>query len=107
MKNPFDIISGVSALVLRAARWLQVRCRPALGIIAALSLSACSSPAVRVQYIETKTYIPIPAELTQPISIDLSNATWGSAVADLKAGLQTCDGQLQAIKDLKAPPKTP
>lgn len=80
-----------------------------LGLVLILaSLSACTSqPVVRVQYVNIPTYIPVPVTLTQPISVDLTGATWGKAVGDLKAGLQTCDGQLQAIKDLKAPPKTP
>lgn len=76
-------------------------------IIAALSLSACSSPAVRVQYIETKTYIPIPATLTQPISVDLTNATWGAGIGSLNAALQTCNARLDAIHTLVPPPVKP
>lgn len=69
-----------------------------------LALSACSQPIVRVQYVTVKSYLPIPATLTAPIAVDLSGATWGSAVGDLKAGLATCNGNLAAVAGLKLPP---
>lgn len=68
------------------------------------ALSACSQPIVRVQYVPTKVYLAIPAELTLPVTVDLSGATWGSAVGDLKAGLATCDARLAAVAGLKPPP---
>lgn len=68
-------------------------------------VSACSSqPIVRVQYVTMKSYLPIPATITAPIAVDLSGATWGSAVGDLKAGLATCNGNLAAVAGLKPPP---
>lgn len=74
-----------------------------------LSLSACSSqPTVGPPvYIKQTVYIPVPATLTQPISVDLTNATWGSAVGSLKAGLDTCNANLAAVAGLKPPPLNP
>ena len=70
-----------------------------------LALSACSqAPIVHIQYVNVPTYIPIPATLTQPISVGLTGATWGSAVGSLNAGLETCNSQLQAISTLKPSP---
>lgn len=70
-----------------------------------LALSGCSSqPTVGPPvYIKQTVYIPVPATLTQPISIDLTGATWGKAVGDLKAGLDTCNANLGAISGLKVP----
>lgn len=68
-------------------------------------VAGCSqAPIVRIQYVQTPVYIPIPATLTQPISVDLTGATWGSAVGSLNAGLETCNSQLQAISTLKPSP---
>lgn len=55
-------------------------------------------------FIHDKTYLPIPSTLTMPVTVDLTQATWGSAVGDLKAGLESCDGKLDAIRALTPPP---
>lgn len=71
---------------------------------AAAFLAGCASQTVGPPvFIHDKTYIPIPATLTLPVAVDLTQATWGSAVGDLKAGLDTCNGKLDAIR-LLAPP---
>lgn len=75
-------------------------------LLSAAVLTACSSslavgPPV---FIHDKTYIPYPATLTMPVTVDLTEATWGSAVGDLKAGLETCNGKLDAIRALTPPP---
>lgn len=68
-------------------------------------LSGCAStPVTVVEKIQVPTFVPVPATLTVPISVDLTNATWGSAVGDLKAGITACNGRLGAIADLKPPP---
>lgn len=77
-------------------------------IIAALLLSACSqAPVVQIERINMPIYIPVPATLTAPISVDLTNATWGSAVGSLNAAVQTCNGRLDSIHSLVPPPAKP
>lgn len=72
-----------------------------------LALSGCAStPVTVVEKIQVKTFVPVPATLTVPISVDLTGATWGSAVGSLNAALQTCDARLDAIGKLKPPPSS-
>lgn len=81
---------------------------PMLAIIAALG--ACSSqPIVRVQYVPTKVYLPIPAELTLLVTVDMTGMTYGEGLGSLRDGLERCDGRLAAIRVLTppSPPKNP
>lgn len=99
MKKPFDIISGLWCLT-RPDNFVFGTAR--LIIIAALS--GCSSaPVVVPEIIRMPTFIPYPATLVQPVKVDLTGATWGSAVGSLHAGLETCNAQLQSISTLKPP----
>ena len=76
----------------------------AAGIIA---LTGCAStPVTVVEKIQVKTFVPVPATLTQPISVDLTGATWGSAVGSLNEALQACDARLDAIRTLAPSPTT-
>lgn len=69
------------------------------------AFAACSSqPIVRVQYVTVKSYLPIPATLTAPIAVDLTGQTYGEGLGSLRAGLETCNGQLTSIATLKPPP---
>lgn len=74
-------------------------------LLAVIVLQGCASQTVGPPvFIHDKTYIPTPATLTLPVAVDLTGATWGSAVGDLKAGLETCNGKLDAIRALTPPP---
>jgi len=77
--------------------------------MAILSLSACASQPITVpEIIHDKTYIPVPATLTQPVSIILpANVTWGQALGLYNEALQTCGARLAAISTLQPPPPNP
>ena len=71
-------------------------------------LAACSqTPVVVTETIRVPTYLPVPTTLTAPVSVDLTGATWGSAVGTLNAAVQTCNARLSAISQLKPPSQSP
>lgn len=73
----------------------------AAGLIA---LTGCASqPTVITETIRVPTYIKIPDALVEPVKVDLTGATWGSAVGDLNNALQICNSKLEAIATLKPP----
>lgn len=85
--------------------WRHARLKCGTCILISLLLTACSSqPIVRVQYVPTKIYLAIPAELTFPVTVDLTGMTYGEGLGSLRAALDRCDGQLAAISTLKPPP---
>lgn len=86
---------------------IALRVSPKYSLLpAVLLLSACSSvPIVGPPvYIPTKVYLAIPAELTLPVTVDLTGQTYGEGLGSLRAGLETCNGQLTSIATLKPPP---
>jgi len=73
-----------------------------------LLLAGCSqAPIVRIQYVQTPVYIPIPATLTQPVSVVLNpGTTYGEALGSLREGLSRCEADKAAIRVL-TPPSPP
>lgn len=99
-------IAGNASAVIRP--FTQPICASTAIIIASLALSACSSAPIvgPPVYIPTKVYLAIPAELTLPVTVDLTGMTYGEGLGSLREGLERCDGQLAAIRVL-TPPRPP
>lgn len=75
-------------------------------LIIACFLAGCASspPVVVPEIIYKKTYIPAPSTLTLPVEVALlPGTTYGGGLGSLRAGLDTCNGRLEAIKTLKSP----
>jgi len=76
-----------------------------LSLCLALSLTSCAAPAVRVQYINVPTFVPVPVTLVAPVSVSLPvGITYGEALGSLRAGLTSCNADKAAIATLKPPP---
>lgn len=72
------------------------------------AFSGCTTaPIVRIQYVPTPVYIPIPATLTAPVEVNLlPGVTYGDALGSLREGLSRCEADKAAIRVL-TPPSPP
>lgn len=81
--------------------------RPVLWVLYVIlaCLTGCAqTPATVVEKISVPTYIPIPATLTIPVQAVLPlGTTWGGGLSIERAALDTCNGNLAAIRVLKPP----
>lgn len=82
-------------------------------LIIAFILSACASPQpiTRVVHITRHEYVPVPPSLLAPCpKADVSQIVTNGDLLDAflrdQAALDTCNGQLDAIKTLAPPPAT-
>ena len=85
--------------------------RTSLAASLCLCLTACGGnpilPDPVVREVERTRYIPVPAVLTQPCTVDPVQRTIGEAlerVPALEACLEQLNGRMQAIRDLPASP---
>ena len=85
--------------------------RTSLAASLCLCLTACGAnptlPDPVVREVERTRYIPVPAVLTQPCTVDPVQRTIGEAlerVPALEACLEQLNGRMQAIRELPASP---
>lgn len=85
----------------------------ALIAVMALMLAGCGSvvPITRVVHITRHEYVPVPPSLLAPCpKADVSQIVTNGDLLDAflrdQAALDTCNGQLDAIKTLAPPPAT-
>lgn len=78
---------------------------------ACLCLTACGAnpplPDPVLQRVETTRYVPVPAVLTQPCTVDPVQRTIGEAlerVPALEACVEQLNGRMQDIRELSASP---